>query len=50
LSDPDVIRQLWNDFAEVGGLETHVLEVDDLDAEQVVSALTRRWQAGTLHI
>ncbi|MFZ1996129.1 MAG: AAA family ATPase [Solirubrobacteraceae bacterium] len=49
-SDPDVIRQLWSDFAEVGELETHVMEVDDLDPEQVASALTRRWQAGTLHI
>jgi tRNA uridine 5-carbamoylmethylation protein Kti12 len=50
LSDPDVIRQLWSEFAEVGQLETHVLEVDDLDPEQVASAVTRRWQTGTLHI
>ena len=50
LSDPDVIRQLWSDFAEVGELETHVMDVDDLDPQQVASAVTRRWQAGTLHI
>jgi tRNA uridine 5-carbamoylmethylation protein Kti12 len=50
LSDLDVIRQLWSDFAEVGELETHVMDVDDLDPQQVASAVTRRWQAGTLHI
>jgi hypothetical protein len=45
-----VIRQLWRDFAEVRELETHALEVDDLDPEQVASAVTQRRQAGTLNI
>jgi predicted kinase len=50
LSNPDVITQLWNDFADIDRLERHVVEVDDLEPERVAQAVTGRWQAATLRI
>jgi tRNA uridine 5-carbamoylmethylation protein Kti12 len=50
LSNPEVITQLWDDFAHVGALETHVVKVDDLDPEHVANAVTSRWRAATLRV
>jgi energy-coupling factor transporter ATP-binding protein EcfA2 len=50
LSKPEVITQLWNDFAHVDALERHVVEVQDLDAESVARTVDSRWHAGELRI
>jgi chloramphenicol 3-O-phosphotransferase len=50
LGDPHVITQLWNDFAEIDGLERHVVEVDDLEPEPVAQTVTSRWRAEALRI
>jgi hypothetical protein len=50
LGDPDVITQLWHDFADVGELERHVLHVDDPEPHQVAHAVASNWQAGALLI
>jgi hypothetical protein len=49
-SNPEVITQLWDDFAHIGALETHVVKVDDLDPEHVANAVTSRWRAATLRV
>jgi hypothetical protein len=45
-----VITQLWDDFAHIGALETHVVKVDDLDPDHVANAVTSRWRAATLRV
>jgi chloramphenicol 3-O-phosphotransferase len=42
LSNADVITQIWNDFADVGPLETHVIEVDNMDPEEVATVVIDR--------
>jgi predicted kinase len=48
LADPDVIDRLWLDFAELGDLERHVLDVEDKSPEEVATLLTRRLDDGSL--
>jgi DNA polymerase III delta prime subunit len=50
LSKPDVIAQIWSDFADVGRLETHVIEVDDAGPAQVANTVIGRYRAGALRI
>jgi hypothetical protein len=50
LSNPEAITQIWNDFAHVGPLEKHIVEVDDLDPEQVARTVTSRSRTGTLRV
>jgi hypothetical protein len=50
LSNPDVITQLWNDFADIDGLERHVIEVDSLGPEPVAERVSSRWRAATLRL
>lgn len=50
MSNPEVITQLWENFAHVGALETHVIKVDDLDPGHVANVVTRRWRAATLRV
>lgn len=51
LSNPEVITQLWNNFADTGAYERNVVEVeDDEPSEMVTSAVTGRWRAGALRI
>lgn len=50
MSNPEVITQLWDDFAQVGAFETHVVEADDLDPGHVANVVTSRWQAATLRV
>ncbi|MGZ4182768.1 MAG: AAA family ATPase [Solirubrobacteraceae bacterium] len=45
LTNADVITQIWNDFADVGPLETHVVEVDDMDPEQLATVVMNRSEA-----
>ena len=49
LSNPDVITHR-NDFADLDGLERHVVEVDDLEPEPVAHTVTSRSRAAALRI
>lgn len=48
LRKPDVIAQLWDDFAGIGELGRHVIEITDDDPARVAAAVTSQWQVGTL--
>ncbi len=50
LSNPDVITQLWNDFADIDRLERHVVDVDNLAPEPAADTVTSRWRAAALRI
>jgi chloramphenicol 3-O-phosphotransferase len=50
LGNADVIAQIWNDFADVGPLETHVIEVGDMDPEQVAAVVADRSRSETTRI
>jgi adenylate kinase family enzyme len=50
LSNADVITQIWHDFADVGPLETHVIDVDDMDAEQLATVVINRSRSETMRI
>jgi hypothetical protein len=50
LSNPDVIAHLWSDFADVGPLETHVIDVEDVGPGQVANTVIGRYRAGALRI
>lgn len=50
LDHPSVITQLWRDFAELGELERHVVDVGELAPLDVAHAVTSRWGAATLHV
>ena len=50
LSNAHVVRQLYDDFADVGELETHVIDVDDLPVDQVAAEVTRRLRSGALDL
>jgi predicted kinase len=50
LDNSDVIAQLWNDFADMGAFERHVVEVEDLEPEMVARTVTGRWRAAALRI
>jgi tRNA uridine 5-carbamoylmethylation protein Kti12 len=48
LADPVVIEQLWNEFSELGPLERHVIDTDDLTARETADTVARRLEAGLL--
>ncbi|MGV1047834.1 MAG: AAA family ATPase [Solirubrobacterales bacterium] len=48
LADPGVIQRLWTDFADLGELERHVVDVTDQNPEQAAAAIARRLDDGTL--
>lgn len=48
LADPEVITRLWSDFADLGELERHVVDVTDKNPEQAADAVARRLDDGTL--
>jgi predicted kinase len=50
LSDPKVVAQLWNDFADVGALERVVIEIDGQDPEAIADTVTSRLRAGALRV
>ena len=50
LSNADVITQIWNEFADVGPLEPHVIEVDDVDPEDLATVVIERSRYGTTRI
>lgn len=50
LSNPSVISQIWNDFADVGPLESHVIELEGIGPEQVATTVINRFRSGGLRI
>jgi predicted kinase len=48
LADRTVIEQLWADFADLGPLERHAIETEDMSAEQVAAELAGRLRRGEL--
>ena len=50
LADPEVIEQLWESFADLGRLESHVLDVGDGSPEMAADMLSRRLAEGGLAI
>jgi tRNA uridine 5-carbamoylmethylation protein Kti12 len=50
LSNADVITQVWNEFADVGPFETHVVDVNDMDPEQLATVVIDRARSETTRI
>jgi tRNA uridine 5-carbamoylmethylation protein Kti12 len=50
LSDPAVIRQLWDDFGDLGGLEHHAIDNTELSAEDTARLIRERVAAGELTV
>jgi hypothetical protein len=50
LSNPEVVTQLWNDFADIDRFERHVVVADGLEPELVAHIVTGRWGAAALRI
>jgi predicted kinase len=48
LSDPAVIGQLWSEFAELGELERHAVDVTGKNPEEVADSIESRLGDGTL--
>jgi adenylate kinase family enzyme len=48
LADPSVVRQLWNDFADLGPLEHHAVDSSDQTAEMTARTLADRFSRGEL--
>ncbi len=48
LADPDVIRQLWESFADLGDLERNAVEIDAESPEVAADIVTARLEAGAL--
>jgi hypothetical protein len=45
-----VIAQVWNEFADVGPFETHVVDVNDMDPEQLATVVIDRARSETTRI
>lgn len=50
LSDPAVLAQLWDEFADLGEYEPHAIAVDGKHPEQVADLLAHRLADGDLRI
>jgi len=50
LSDLDVIRQLYPDFLNTGGLETHVVDNSDLSVEETALRVASLMRSGALSV
>ncbi len=50
LADPEVIRQLWESFADLGELEPHAVELSDEGPEEVAEFVATRLEAGELNL
>jgi hypothetical protein len=48
LSDALVVERLWRDFADLGPLETHVIDCGAQTAEATAAVLAERLQSGLL--
>ena len=50
LADPDVIRQLWESFADLGELEPNAVELGDELPEAAADIVAARLEAGELSL
>ncbi len=50
LADPEVIRQLWESFADLGELEPNAVELDVEGPEAVADVIAARLETGELRI
>jgi hypothetical protein len=50
LSDAAVIERLWHDFADLGPLESHIIETGARPARATADALAERLKSGLLGI
>lgn len=50
LSNPEVIERLWRDFADLGDLEPHAVEVGERSPEQTADLLARLLEDGALTV
>jgi predicted kinase len=50
LGNPEVITQLWNEFADTDGLKRHIVQADNLEPEKAADEVTSRWRAAALRI
>ena len=50
LSDPAVVEQLWNEFADLGEYDAHAVPVGTSTAAEVADAIARRLLAGELDL
>ena len=48
LSDPEVVERLWRDFAELGELEHHAIEVGEAEPERVATLVADEWRGALL--
>jgi hypothetical protein len=48
LSDASVVERLWQDFADLGSLERHVIDIDTQSADEVAGLLGQRLRDGDL--
>ena len=46
LADTDVVERLWNDFADLGELESHAVEVNERTPDEVCDILESGLRAG----
>ena len=51
VGDPDVVRQLWESFADLGELERHVISIDEAEeADAIASRVGERFEKGELAV
>jgi len=50
LSEPAVVERLWRDFADLGDLEPHAIEVGEAGPAEVADAVAARLADGSLAI
>jgi predicted kinase len=48
--EPEAIAQLWGEFADLGSLERHVIDVEGLNPEQAADAIELLLAAGSLTV
>jgi len=48
LSDGAVVKRLWEEFADLGSLERHVIDIDTESADEVAALLVQRLRDGQL--
>jgi predicted kinase len=50
LADPDVVEGLWHDFADLGPLEAHAIDIDREDPSEAADLLAQRLEDGSLAV
>ncbi len=48
LADPGVVERLWRDFAALGALESHVIEIGTSSPDDVAEQVAKRFREGSL--